>query len=204
MATYIDEITPVSTSGSGPSISADGRYVAFRSDASNLVPGDTNGTGDVFVRDLQTGAITRVSTNASGDQGNSASGDPSISADGRYVAFYSSASNLVPGDTNFLADVFVRDLQTGAITRVSTNASGVQGNGGEHPSVSSWSPSISADGRYVAFDSYASNLVPGDTNGYADVFVRDLQTGAITRVSTNASGDQGNSFSSNPSISADG
>src|SRR5260370_1067500 len=117
MATYIDEITPVSTSGSGPSISADGRYVAFRSDASNLVPGDTNGTEDVVVRSLQAGAIASVSTNAGGDQGNSFSSNPSISADGRYVAFISGAFNLVPGDTNGTQDVFVRDLQTGAITR---------------------------------------------------------------------------------------
>src|SRR3981189_1487676 len=98
MATYIDEITPVSTSGSGPSISADGRYVAFRSDASNLVPGDTNFLADVFVRDLQTGAITRVSTNASGDQGNSFSSNPSISADGRYVEFISEDFHLCSGE----------------------------------------------------------------------------------------------------------
>ena len=133
--------------------------------ASNLVPGDTNGTYDVFVKDLQTGAITRVSTDANGGQGNANSYTPSISADGRYVAFTSYASNLVPGDTNGTSDVFVRDLQTGAITRVSTDADGDQGNS------TAGGISISADGRYVAFNSDASNLVPDDTNGAYDVFV---------------------------------
>src|SRR5262245_58812866 len=206
MAIYIDEITRVATDPSGnegnshslnPSISADGRYLAFESMASNLVPGDTNGYWDVFVRDMQTGAITVVSTGAGGNQGNNGSISPSISADGRYVAFRSYANNLVPGDTG-TPDVFVRDLQTGAITCVSTDASGNQGNS------ESDNPYISADGRYVAFESIASNLVPGDTNGTSDVFVRDLQTGAITRVSTDASGNQGNSVSYSPCLSADG
>ena len=97
------------------------------------------------MRDLQTGAITRVSTGANGDEGNSQSYEPSISADGRYVAFVSDASDLVPGDTNGTTDVFVRDLQTGAIARVSTRANGEQGNG------SCVDPQISADGRYVTF-----------------------------------------------------
>ena len=191
-----------------PHISADGRYVAFDSDASNLVPGDTNGTGDVFVRDLQTGAITRVSTDVNGGQGNHQSLNESISADGRYVTFTSLASNLVPGDTDFVpvgtwfgSDVFVRDLWTGAITCISTDANGNpannSGGGGS---------SISADGRYLAFESQRTNLVPGDTSIYTggDVFVRDLQTGAITRVSTDVNGQQGTDFSVNPSMSADG
>jgi Tol biopolymer transport system component len=163
--------------GGGSSISADGRYVAFTSDLSNLVPGDANHTSDVFVKDLQTGSITCISTDADGDHGNEFSVNPSISADGRYVVFYTASSNLVPGDTNNTHDVFVRDLQTGSIARVSTDVNGGQGNG------ASFAPSISADGRYVAFTSDASNLVPGDTNGSEDMFVRDLQTGAITRVS---------------------
>ena len=140
-----------------PSISADGRFVAFASEASNLVPGDTNGAWDVFVYDRQTGEITRVSVASDGAQGNGDSGGPAISADGRFVAFYSSASNLVPGDTNGVEDVFVHDRLTGQTTRVSVASDGAQGND------LSWQPSISADGRFVAFASRASNLVPGDT-----------------------------------------
>jgi Ca2+-binding RTX toxin-like protein len=146
------------------SISADGRYVAFASGASNLVPGDTNGDSDVFVKDLQTGAVTLVSRDPAGNQGNLQSYDPSISADGRYVAFTSHASNLVSGDTNGIADVFVKDLHTSKIIRIS-GATGAEGNG------NSFFPRISADGRSVTFTSSASNLVPDDTNGNADIFI---------------------------------
>jgi|GEM_PF-1585857 len=190
------------TQGNGdsgcPSISADGRYVAFQSYASNLVPGDTNGTWDVFVHDRLTGQTTRVSVASDGTQGNGDSECPSISADGRYVAFASLASNLVPGDTNGTWDVFVHDRLTGQTTRVSVASGGAQGNSG------SWCPSISADGRYVAFQSYASNLVPGDTNGVLDVFVHDRLTGQTTRVSVASDGTQGDSYSFGSSISADG
>ncbi len=181
-----------------PRISANGRYVSFGSDADNLVAGDTNGYMDVFRKDLQTGQIVRVSTDALGVQGSNTSEWPSIGADGRYVAFASRADNLVPGDTNGYADVFRKDLQTGQIVRVSTDAVGSQGN--------EWSylPSISAEGRYLAFISYSDNLVPADTNGELDVFRKDLQTGQIVRVSTDALGIQGNSSSEFPSISADG
>ena len=152
-------ISRIATGAYGiPSISGDGRYVAFASDASDLVPGDTNNAPDVFVRDLQTGTIMRVSTDKNGGQGNAISYAPSISADGRYVAFDSDASNLVPGDTNGTLDVFVRDLQSGAITRVSTGAMAIRAMR------QSLSSDISADGRYVVFESTASNLVPGDTN----------------------------------------
>jgi Tol biopolymer transport system component len=181
-----------------PSISADGRYVAFHSDASNLVPGDTNGTWDIFVHDRLTGQTTRVSVASDGTQGNNGSGDPSISADGRYVAFTSEASNLVPGDTNGTWDIFVHDRVTGQTTRVSVASDGSEGYG------SSFSSSISADGRYVAFSSWASNLVPGDTNGWADVFVHDRVTGQTTRVSVASDGTEGNHVSLLPSISADG
>ena len=181
-----------------PSISADGRYVAFVSGASNLVSGDTNGKNDVFVRDTQTNTTTRVTFASDGAQGNSHSIYPSISADGRYIAFMSDASNLVSGDTNGKSDVFLLDTQTNSTTRVSVDSSGVQGNS---PSAF---PSISADGRYVAFVSNASNLVNGDTNVKTDVFVRDTQTNSTTRVSLNSSGVQGNSDSEYPTISADG
>jgi Ca2+-binding RTX toxin-like protein len=171
-----------------PSLSADGRFVAFSSWASNLVPGDPNGM-DVFVHDRdadgdgvfdEPGAIAtvRVSVASSGAQANGDSFQPSLSADGRFVAFASEATNLVPGDTNRQGDVFVHDRdadrdgvfdEPGAITtrRVSVRSTGVQAN--------AWSggPSLSADGRMVAFNSTATNLVWGDTNGYLDVFVHD-------------------------------
>jgi Tol biopolymer transport system component len=181
-----------------PSISGDGRYVAFTSYASNFVAGDTNGWSDVFVKDLQTGTTTRVSTHTDGTQGNGESSYPSISGDGRYVAFQSLANNLVAGDTDGQRDIFIKDLETGTTTRVSTHTDGTQGNG------ESSYPSISGDGRYVAFQSLASNLVAGDTNGREDVFVKDIQTGTTTRVSTNSSGNQGNSESRKASISGDG
>ena len=148
-----------------PSVSADGRYMAFTSWASNLVSGDTNGTWDVYVHDRQTRATTRISVATGGAGGDDKSYSPSISADGRYVAFESAANNLVGEDTNGWADVFVRDRQTGVTTRVSVATGGTEGDD------VSENPSISAYGRYVAFDSYASNLVSGDTNGVRDVFV---------------------------------
>jgi ELWxxDGT repeat protein len=200
-------ITRVSTDAAGAQgngtfllsvFSPDGSKVALYSNASNLVSGDTNNAYDIFVKDLVTGTITRVSTDASGSQGNSGSFKPVFSPDGSKVAFDSNASNLVSGDTNSAADIFVKDLVTGTITRVSTDASGSQGNSG------SFKPVFSPDGSKVAFDSNASNLVSGDTNGRGDVFVKDLVTGTITRVSTDASGGQGNSGSLFPVFSPDG
>jgi Tol biopolymer transport system component len=188
--------------GSSPSISADGRYVAFDSWATNLVSGDTNDKPDVFVHDRQTGQTTRVSVSSDGTQANNGANYPSISADGRYVAFESSSTNLVSGDTNSVTDIFVHDRQTGQTTRVSVSSDGTQANGG--PGWSGKTSSISADGRYVAFHSYADNLVSGDTNSATDIFVHDRQTGVTTRVSIASDGTQANGFSSSPSISADG
>jgi Tol biopolymer transport system component len=185
----------------GSSISADGRYLAFVSSATNLVPGDTNGALDVFVRDRQSGTTERVSVDSGGAQGNGVSYLSSISSDGRYVAFRSYAQNLVPGDTNGTWDVFVHDRQSGTTERVSVDSSGGQGNGND------WYNdrlSISADGRYVAFYSSGTNLVPGDTNGTWDVFVRDRQNGTTERVSVDSGGAQGNDLSRSPAISADG
>jgi Tol biopolymer transport system component len=182
----------------GISISADGRYVAFESEAANLVPGDTNGKSDIFVRDRQLGTTERVSIDSAGAEGNGDSYFPSISADGRYVAFWSNADNLVPGDTNGTFDVFVRDRQLGTTERVSIDSAGVEGNS------DSVQDSISADGRYVAFSSIATNLVTGDTNGNEDVFVRDRQLGTTERVSIDSAGAEGNNASYSPSISADG
>jgi Tol biopolymer transport system component len=183
----------------GPSISPDGRYVAFYSDASNLVAGDTNNADDVFVHDNQTGTTTRVSSSDNGDQADGGSYSPSISGDGRYVAFLSDATNLVTGDTNRLRDVFVHDAVTGATTRVDVSTNGDQALGG--PSAS---PAISADGRFVAFSTFAYSLIMADTNFESDIYVHDLQTGTTTRVSVDITGFEvdGNSF--DPSISADG
>ncbi|MET4388655.1 VCBS repeat-containing protein [Bradyrhizobium sp. F1.4.3] len=145
------------------------------------------------------GSVTRVSTSATGAQADGQSHQPVFSPDGTKVAFESYADNLVPGDTNGGPDVFVKDLTTGAITLVSTNASGVQGD--------SWSyqPVFSPDGTKLAFVSASDNLVPGDTNHAWDVFVKDLTTGAITLVSTSASGAQADGFqSTNPVFSPDG
>lgn len=183
---------------SSPSISGDGRFVAFESDASNLVPEDTNNKPDIFVRDLSANTTTRISVSSSGDRANDYSYSPSISGDGRFVAFQSQASNLVPGDTNNTSDIFVRDLLTNTTTLVSVSSSGDRANGG------SISPSISADGRFVAFASVASNLVPGDTNNQGDIFVRDLSTNTTTLVSVSSSGDRGNDLSFHNSISGDG
>src|SRR3990170_4575657 len=182
-----------------PAISGDGRYVAFRSAASNLVPGDDNAVQDIFVHDRQTGATERVSVTSAGGQATNYSDEPAISGDGRYVAFRSPATNLVAADTNALSDVFVHDRQTGATERVSVTSAGGQGSGGH-----SYEPSVSDDGRYVAFRSRATNLVAGDTNGTDDVFVRDRQTGVTVRVSVDSSGVQGNGGSYEPSVSGDG
>jgi Tol biopolymer transport system component len=180
------------------SISADGRYVAFYSSATNLVAGDTNGARDVFVHDNQTGATTRDSVSGSGAQANGQSFSPSISADGRYVAFYSDANDLVAGDTNNADDVFVHDRQSGATTRVSVSSAGGQTDGG------SYLPALSADGRYVAFSSESTNLVPGDTNGAVDIFIHDNLSGATTRLSVKANGVEGDGDSIRPALSADG
>jgi Ca2+-binding RTX toxin-like protein len=196
----VDSAGNQANSGSStPSISADGRFVAFSSDASNLVPGDTNDETDIFVRDTLTNTTTRVSLDSAGNQANFGSnGDFSISADGRFVAFSSAATNLVPGDTNRDYDIFVRDRLTNTTTRVSVDSAGNQGNRG------SYSASISADGRFVAFDSNAPNLVPGGTNSSRDIYVRDTLTNTTTRESLDSAGNQANSPSGSASISADG
>jgi Tol biopolymer transport system component len=193
--------TQANSDSSSPSISADGRYVAFESEASNLVSGDTNDAADIFVYDTLTNTTRRVSVATDGTQGNYVSFFPSISADGRYVAFKSEASNLVSGDTNGSQDVFVYDTVTNTTRRVSVATDGTQGNSNSfYPSL----PSISADGRYVAFDSEASNLVSGDTNRSQDIFVYDIVANTTRRVSVATDGTQGNSDSFYPSISADG
>ncbi len=227
-----------------PSISADGRYVAFASLATNLVAGDTNGCMDVFVRDTQTGTTTRVSVDSAGNQTETTptgSQYPAISGDGRFVAFVSEASNLVPGDTNMQWDAFVHDRQTGITERVSFDGPpltpSTQGTN-DLPAISSdgryvafsfhndrgWvrdrqtgaldvvggaatpfveALALSADGRYVAFETF-DGLVPSDLNLNGDIYVYDRATGATTRATEDSSGSGGNNVSYWPSISPDG
>lgn len=182
-----------------PVVSADGRFVAFDSTATNLVAGDTNNQGDVFVRDLHAGITTRVSVATGGTQANSYSSRPVLSADGRFVVFVSAATNLVASDTNGLEDVFVHDRQTGVTTCASVSPGGTTGAFGH-----SQYPSLSADGRYVVFHSGAQDLVPGDTNSVNDVFLRDLQTGTTTRISVRSDGTQTFAPSDFAKISGDG
>jgi Tol biopolymer transport system component len=184
-------------------ISADGRYVVINSIARNLVPGDTNDASDVFVHNRRSGQTTRISVSTGGRQANGASDSAAMSANGRYIVFASTASNLVEGDTNHASDVFLHDQASGVTTRVSVSGRGRQPNG------PSFMPEISSDGRYLAFQSFASNLVRGDTNGLTDVFVRDLATGKTTRVSLTSRGRQarcniGACESTEPVLSAHG
>ena len=182
-----------------PSLSSDGQLVAFQSFATNLVTGDTNGAIDIFVHDRSTGATERVSVDSIGTEANGLSNTPAISGDGRYVTFSSVATNLVTGDTNTVRDIFLHDRNTSATTRISMASDGVtQANG------DSWSPSISADGRYIAFSSDANNLVTGDGNFSRDVFVFDTQTTTTTRVSVDSSEVEGNGASDGAAISGDG
>jgi len=192
----------------GPSISGDGRYVAFQSAANDLVPDDPNGT-DIFVKDTVTGSLLKASTNSSGTHPgwNQESTDAAISADGRHVAFVSRSSNLIADDTNNVPDVFMKDTVTGVTRCVSTDSSGVQATGdGVYGVVGSQAPALSADGRFVAFTSPAANLVADDTNGVHDIFVKDMLTGITRRASTDSGGAEvidGYAWGA-PAISADG
>jgi Tol biopolymer transport system component len=184
--------------GWSASISADGRYVTFVSDAWNLVPGDTNRIEDVFVRDLEAGVTRRLSVGWTGAEANGESLAPSISANGRFVAFQSVASNLIRRDANRHHDVFVHNLETRRTRRISLGFNGSEANG------NSRDPSISANGRRVAFASRATNLVRGDTNSEVDVFVRNRRTGRTRRASIGSNGTQSNADSRDPSISDSG
>jgi Tol biopolymer transport system component len=180
--------------GSSNSPSIGGRFVSFISSSPNLVPGDTNGVEDVFVRDLVAGTTERVSVSSTGEQGNSSSTSASISANGRYVAFSSFANNLVPDDTNDAFDVFLHDRVTGLTERVSVSADEVQGD------AMSVSPSVSRSGRFVAFYSDATNLVPDDTNGRTDIFVRDRVAGSTERDSVSSDEAQADGSSPEPGV----
>ncbi|OWJ68143.1 calcium-binding protein [Inquilinus limosus] len=180
-------------------LSDDGNRASFVSTASNLTANDSNGAAtDVFVRDIGAGTTTLVSVSTTGGSGDGQSSGATISGNGRYVVFQSDATNLVAGDTNATTDIFLRDLQTNTTTRVSTATDGSQSNDLSTQAV------ISADGRYVVFLSNASNLVQGDTNGLRDIFLKDMVTGNVTRLSVAFDGSQLNDLSNTPWISADG
>jgi Tol biopolymer transport system component len=187
-----------------PSVSADGRYVAFSSKATNLVASDTNAHEDVFVHDRQTSTTTRVSVSSAGAQATDGSIGALISADGRYVAFASAAANLVADDTNGRVDIFRRDLLTATTVRVNLSNGTPAGGNAQATGNDSFVGSISADGRLVAFYTGAPNLVLGDSNVKSDVFVRDLQTFATRRVSVGSGGVQGNNHSQSAHLSTDG
>ncbi len=170
-------------------VSGDGRFIAFDTTASTLVPNDTNGVLDVFVHDSLSGTTICASVDWLGNPGNGASQWGALSSDGRWIVFDSLATNLVAGDTNGVRDVFVRDLQMGTTARISVTDSGAEGNG------ASAAGRFSGDGRFLAFESLASNLVPNDSNGVSDVFVKNLLTGELRLVSVSTSGMEGNGYS---------
>ncbi|MBX3025271.1 PD40 domain-containing protein [bacterium] len=247
---------PSQSGGFAPGISADGRFVAFSSQATNLVPDDTNGLEDVFVANVATGEVELISRGIDGPA-NGVSGFPRLSADGRYVVFQSAARNLVADDTNNVTDIFLYDRAEGIMRRVSVGSDGAQANGasitpaisddgryvafasratnlvnpspsdafeqiyvadwetqsvqlgsvndqGQAANARSFLPDLTADGGEVAFKSEAFNLVPNDTNGVPDVFVRNLTTNTTQRVSVDDFGNQSNGLSGGPGISADG
>ncbi len=181
-----------------PAISSDGSTIAYSSEASNLVPGDTNSASDVFAYDVTTGTTTRISVDSNGNQGDFGGFRAAISGDGSTITYESEATNLVPGDTNATYDVFAHDLATGTTTRISVDSNGNQGNS------YSWQPAISGDGSTITYTSDASNLVPGDTNGTFDVFAYDVATETTTRISVDSNGNQADDQSSSPAISGDG
>jgi Tol biopolymer transport system component len=181
-----------------PSISGDGTAVAFGTAAANLDPADSDGSPDVYVKEITTGDLSLVSTSDDGTKGNAYSHFPSVSFDGDTIAFHSTATNLDPLDPDVTADVYVKDLVSGALTLASTPEAGVKADG------MSVNASLSADGTKVAFLSLAENLDPADDNFLEDVYVKDLVTGDVVLASASISGTVGNSISYDPSLSGDG
>lgn len=181
-----------------PAVSAGGRYVVFVSNATDLVTGDSNGKRDVFVRDMAQRSTSLVSASAAGSLADGDSYEPVVSSEGQIVAFYSYATNLVPGDTNSISDVFVVDRGAKNVSRISVGAGGLQSDGG------SFAPAISSDGRYVAFRSTATNIVTGRSSNIPGIFVTDRLRGTTALASVATDGTQANDFSFRPSISGDG
>ncbi len=182
----------------GSAIDHAGDHVVFQSAAGNLVSGDTNGVSDIFHYHRPSSTLVRVSLTALGGQANGNSQDPSISADGTHVAFTTDATNLVTPDGNGVSDVVVIELGTSNRHRASRSSGGNQGDG------PSGRPALSSDGRLVAYESFATNLVGNDTNGTIDVFVHDTATQTTERVSVGWTGAEANNYAYQPSISADG
>ena len=200
-------ITRVSTDGAGgqadessfnPSFSPGGGFVLFDSFATNLIAGDTNGRSDVFLKNITTGAVTRISIGAAGEEGNHDSTDARFSADGTKIVFESLASNFAAGDAALTTDIFVKNLVSGQLTLVSSNAAGASGNGNSSDAV------FSPDANKVAFVSTSSNLVAGDANGLRDLFVKDLTTGAVTLVAQISTATIGSVGTASPVFSPDG
>lgn len=186
-----------------PSISGDGRFVTFATAATNLTATGTEGNFHVYVRDRYRHRTRPVSVGLRGQPENGDSDFSAVSADGHYIAFVSSSSNLVRGDTNDVDDVFVRNMWTGRTKRVSIGSDGSQGNEGTFGTV----PAISSNGRFVAFTSLADNLVPGDTPGSIDLYLRDLKAHKIRLLPVGFGGEPADAASSlfeRPAISADG
>ena len=207
MTTGVTELINVGVGGAdpdssagAPSVSADGRFVVYTSNASNLVPGDVNGKQDIFLHDRQTGATDLISISTLGVQANSECWDPAVSADGRYVVFNTIASSLVAGDTNIYPDIFLRDRVTGQTTKITQSHDGSGANN------QSDNASLSDDGRYIAFRSWASNLQgpPAGGSNWLDAFVIDRQTGEIEQVNVSSTGILPNNHTYAPDISADG
>jgi Tol biopolymer transport system component len=194
-----DRRIEANSDSSGPALTPDGRFVAFSSFASNLAAEDTNFAEDVFVVDRQAATTERVSVSSAEEQANNSSGGAAISAEARFVAFSSSATNLVAGDVDdFASDVYLRDRLAGTTEGISTirPPSGFVRHSG--------APAISGDGQVVAFNSWDSNLVPNDTNDRYDVFVYERAAGTMQRVSVSSAGVEGNSDSTGPSMTPDG
>lgn len=183
------------SSGGTVSISRDGNFVTFNSNASNLISSDTNGVNDIFLRDISSGTTEVITQSTSGtlQNGSPVTGASHMSEDARFVVFSSTATNLVSGDTNNSQDVFLRDRQLAKTIRISVSEAGTEGNSNSN------SPSISCDGRYIAFRSDGTNLVSGDTNGQTDVFLLDRITDELKNITLS-----GNGYSGYPILSCDG
>jgi len=182
-------------------ISADGRYIAYESSAADIVANDSNGTYDIYIYDAVTDITILASKSKLGTgTANSASKAPSLSSDGRYVTFYSSATDMASTDTDTKNDVFIYDRVTNVTALVSINTSlAGSGNG------NSWNAKISKGANYVTFSSTSSDLVLNDTNNSTDVFLYDVTTSQITLVSKNTTGTgTGNGYSYSPMISSNG
>ena len=198
------ERVSVSTSGAQsnghsywPSISGDGKRLAFQSYASNLVPNDTNEKADIFLRDRTAGTTTRISLTPTGEQTSASCKEPAISGDGTHIAF-SCFGDLTGDPQDSFDDVYLADLEKGTKSRISASITSAVVDGHSN------SPSISNDGQFIAFTSQASNLVPGDTNDTGDVFVYDRLAGTTERISVSSDGKEGDDFSGNATVSGNG